>query len=113
MANRRRFARVRARLRFTFAWGEAFELYQTEDVSGSGALLRRLEAPLALPPLAAEGECAFTIDATEVRTPARVVRLHADGFAVRFLGLPRHLEDRLVAWAFRLEAQALSRRMPT
>lgn len=112
MGNRRRFVRVRARLRFTFAWGEQFELYATEDVSASGALVRRVEPPLTLPGLGAEGECAFTVDGAEVRTGARVVRVARDGFAVRFLGLPRGLEDKLVAFVFRMEAQALSRRMP-
>jgi c-di-GMP-binding flagellar brake protein YcgR len=111
VSNRRRFVRVRARLRFTYAWAEAFELYATLDVSASGALVRRVDAPMTLPPLGAEGECAFTVDATEVRTRARVVRVSEDGFAVRYLGMPRPLEDKLAAWAFRMEAQALSRRM--
>jgi len=112
MGNRRRFVRVRARLRFTFAWDEQFELYTVEDVCASGVLVRRTEAPLTLPALGAVGECAFAIDASEVRTQARVVRLTRDGFAVRFLGLSRTTEDTLVAWVFRREAQALAGRMP-
>jgi hypothetical protein len=112
MMNRRRFVRVRAHLRFTFSWGDRFELYTTDDVSGSGALVRQTQPEVPLPALASEGECAFTVDATEIRTPARVVRVSGSTFAVRYLGLTRPHEDRLAAWVFRLEAQALSRRMP-
>jgi PilZ domain len=111
VANRRRFVRVHARLRFTFAWGEQFQLYTTDDVSASGALARRVETEVPLPPAGAEGECAFTVDAIEIRTQARVVRVLRECFAVRFLDLPRPQEDRLVAWAFRLEAQTLAARL--
>lgn len=110
--NRRRFARVRARIRFTLSWGEHFELYATEDVSASGARLARHLPQSPLPPADTVGECAFNLDGTEVRCEARVVRVSRDGFAVRFQGLSRQLEDRIAAWAFRMEARALSRRMP-
>jgi c-di-GMP-binding flagellar brake protein YcgR len=110
--NRRRFARVRVNLRFTFAWDEHFALFRTLDVGASGALVVRHDADSPLPELGAVGQCAFNLDSAEVRTEAKVVRLVNDGFAVRFEGLPRSLEDRLVAWVFRMEAQALSRRMP-
>ena len=110
--NRRRFARVRARVRFTFSWAEHFELYATFDLSASGALLVRHLPQSPLPPVDTVGECAFNLDGWEVRCDARVVRVQRDGFAVRFARLPRGLEDRIAAWVFRMEAQALARRMP-
>lgn len=113
MVNRRRFARVRANLRFTLAWGEHFALFRSVDLSASGALVLRHDPEGVLPKVDEVGECAFNIDSTEVRTTARVVRLVPDGFAVRFEGLPRALEDKLVAWVFRHEALQLSRRVRT
>jgi c-di-GMP-binding flagellar brake protein YcgR len=110
--NRRRFARVRARLRFTFTWAEHFELFTTEDLSASGALVARHVPKSPLPPLHTVGECAFNLDGVEIRAEARVVRLSRDGFAVKFNGLPRAVEDRIVGWVFRLEARVLSRRLP-
>lgn len=110
--NRRRFARVRASLRFTFAWEEQFALFRTVDLCASGALVVRHDADSQLPSVGMVGQCAFNLDSTEVRTEARVVRLVHNGFAVRFQGLPRSLEDKLVAWVFRIEAQALARRIP-
>lgn len=110
--NRRRFVRVRARLRFTFSWGDRFELYATQDLSASGALLVRHLPQSDLPPLDASGECAFNLDGVEIRSEARVVRVTRDGFAVRFTSLSARLEDRIAAWVFRAEARALSRRMP-
>jgi len=110
--NRRRFVRVRARIRFTFTWPEHFELYATEDLSASGALLVRHLAQSPLPPVDTVGECAFNLDGAEIRSEARVVRASRNGFAVRFCGLPRVLEDRIAGWVFRLEARALAGRMP-
>lgn len=111
--NRRRFVRVRAQLRFTFAWSENFELYRTEDLSAGGAQARADAEQALLPPLGAEGECAFNIEGFEVRVAGRVVRAVPHGFAVRFVGLDRAVEDRLVGWVLRQEAQALARRMPS
>jgi hypothetical protein len=55
-ANRRRFFRVRAGLRFTFSWEGGFELFRTLDVSACGAWVMR-HVPLSpLPPLGTEGE---------------------------------------------------------
>jgi hypothetical protein len=113
--NRRRFARVRATLRFTFDWDEHFALFRTLDLGASGALVMRHdpEGPEGpLPGMGVEGQCAFNLDGVEVRCQARVVRAIFDGFAVRFLDLPRSMEDSLVAWAFRMEVQALARRIP-
>ena len=110
--NRRRFVRVRARIRFTFSWCGHFELFATEDLSASGALLTRHLPGTPLPPAETVGECAFNLDGTEIRADAKVVRVTPNGFAVRFVGLQRGLEDRIAAWVFRAEARALARRMP-
>lgn len=110
MKNRRRFARVRASLRFTLAWGESFELFRTVDLSAGGANLVCHVVDSPVPPLHAEGQCAFNIDSLEVRITARVVRSSPTGYAVKFVGLPSALEDRIVAWVFRMQAQARARR---
>ncbi len=113
MSNRRRFVRIRASLRFTFAWGaQSFELYRTVDLSAGGARVIHHVIGSARPPRGAEGECAFNLDGVELRTRAVVVRDHRDGFAVRFRWASRAHEDRVVAWVFRQEALALSRRVP-
>ncbi len=113
--NRRRFVRVRATLRFTFAWaddrGEHFELFRTLDVSAGGLLLTRHVVGSVKPGLGVEGEGAFNVDSTEIRARAVVVRVTDDGFAVRLTNLPRHLEDKIVAWVFRIEAHRVSRRL--
>jgi hypothetical protein len=57
-------------------------------------------------------EAAFVLDGVEVRTEATVVRALNDGFAVRFRSLSQSDESRVVAWIFRQEALALSRRIP-
>lgn len=105
--------RIKASLRFTFAWGEdAFELYRTVDVSAGGARVVHHVIGSPLPPVGTEGEGAFVLDGVEVRTKAVVVREHRDGFAVRFRSLSQANESRLVAWIFRQEALVLIRRIP-
>jgi c-di-GMP-binding flagellar brake protein YcgR len=113
--NRRRFVRVRATLRFTFAWADAdgtshFELFRTIDVSASGVQLVCHVVGGAVPSVGVRGEGAFNVDSTEVRCEAEVVRLTDEGFAVRLQRLPRQLEDKVVAWVFRTEALRMSRR---
>jgi c-di-GMP-binding flagellar brake protein YcgR len=110
MNNRRRFTRVRASLRFTLAWGDSFELFRTVDLSASGASLVCHVANSAMPPLHTAGQCAFNIDSVEVRVTAQVVRTWAGGYAVNFVGLSSALEDRIVAWVFRMQAQTRPRR---
>ncbi|MBE2251435.1 MAG: PilZ domain-containing protein [Myxococcus sp.] len=112
MSNRRRDVRIKASLRFTFAWDEAFELFRTVDVSAGGARVVHHASGSPQPPLGAEGECAFVLDGVEVRALAVVVREAADGFAVRFRALSPSTEQRIVAWIFRQEALALLRRIP-
>lgn len=104
--NRRRFFRVRANLRFTFAWEGGFELYRTHDVSACGASVQ-LPAALAgkAPPVGTVGECAFNLESMEIRATARVVRASKGSFAVDFEALPRRLEDRICGWAFRQETR--------
>lgn len=104
--NRRRFFRVRASLRFTFAWSDGFELYRTVDLSACGALVRlppRREAKV--PPLGVLGECAFNLESTEIRAQARVVRVTGTSFAVDFDELRPAQQDRICGWAFRQEAR--------
>jgi c-di-GMP-binding flagellar brake protein YcgR len=108
--NRRRFARVRASLRFTLAWGERFELFRTIDLSAAGALLVRHVPDSPMPLVDAEAECAFNIDSTEIRVNVLVVRSSRGHCAVKFVGLERRLEDRIASWVFRMEAQRLARR---
>lgn len=103
MSNRRRDVRFRASLRFTFAWDDGFELFRTLDVSAGGARVTHhvLNSPRL--PVGVVGEAAFVLDGVEVRTQARVVREHRDGFAVVFVGLSQEGERRIVAWIFRQE----------
>ncbi|MFZ5440263.1 MAG: PilZ domain-containing protein [Myxococcota bacterium] len=103
--NRRRFFRVPARLRFTFAWGERFELFRCNDLSAAGAYVVRHVPASPMPPRGAVGECAFNLESMEVRCLATVVRSTEVGFAVRFEQLPRHLEDRICGWVFRQETR--------
>lgn len=102
-------------MRFTFAWAadglDHFELFRTLDLSASGLLLTRHVAGSAMPRLGVVGECAFNIDSTEIRSQALVVRSTDEAYAVRLVSLPRHLEDKIVAWVFRIEAHRVSRRL--
>ncbi|MDP1827440.1 MAG: PilZ domain-containing protein [Archangium sp.] len=104
-ANRRTFFRVRASLRFTFAWEGGFELFRTVDVSACGAFVMRHVPAGAMPGLGAEGECAFNLESMEIRVAAKVVRVASNGFAVRFRAVPRTQEDRICGWAFRQETR--------
>lgn len=121
--NRRRNVRIRAGLRFTFAWSdgkdpvtdeprEFFELFRTVDVSAGGARVTQHVANGLRPRIGVTGQAAFVLDGVEVRTEATVVRALHDGFAVRFRSLSQPDESRVVAWIFRQEALALSRRIP-
>jgi hypothetical protein len=103
--NRRRFFRVRAGLRFTFAWDGGFELFRTVDVSACGASVLRHVVNGAMPPLGTIGECAFNLESMEIRCAARVVRLFANGFAVDFIDVARAQEDRICGWAFRFSTR--------
>ncbi len=102
--NRRRLFRVKASLRFTFAWEGGFELFRTVDVSAGGAFVSRADGAV-LPALGVVGECAFNLESMEIRTAARVVRVEADGFGVVFEGLARAHEDRVCGWIFRQETR--------
>jgi len=98
-------------MRITLAWAEQFELFRTVDLSAGGALVVGHVPETPIPEVGSLGECAFNIDSLEVRVDMVVVRISKSGaVAVKFVGLPRALEDRIVAWVFRLQAQALSRR---
>lgn len=110
--NRRRNVRIRASLRFTFAWGEDFELFRTVDVSAGGARVVHHVLDSPRPPRGTVGECAFVLDGEEVRSEGVVVRELADGFVVKFVRVSQATERRIVAWIFRQEALALSRRIP-
>ena len=121
--NRRRNVRIRASLRFTFAWSdgkdavtdeprEFFELFRTIDVSAGGARVTQHVSGGLRPRVGVTGQAAFVLDGVEVRTEATVVRALNDGFAVRFRSLSQPDESRVVAWIFRQEALALSRRIP-
>lgn len=103
--NRRRFFRVRAALRFTFAWDGGFELFRTIDLSASGASVR-VTPQLAdlVPPLGTHGECAFNLESVEIRALVKVVRVGKSSFAVDFVALSRAKEDRICSWAFRQDA---------
>ncbi len=103
--NRRRFFRVRARLRFTFAWDAGFELFRTVDVSACGAAVLQHVPSSPLPPLGAVGECAFNLESMEIRCAAKVVRVSANGFAVEFQHVSRAHEDRICGWAFRQDTR--------
>jgi c-di-GMP-binding flagellar brake protein YcgR len=104
-ANRRNFFRVRASLRFTFAWEEGFELFRTVDVSACGAYVLRHVPAGALPTLGTIGECAFNLESMEIRVAAKVVRVSSNGFAVRFDELPHAKQDRICGWVFRQETR--------
>lgn len=106
--NRRRFFRVHANLRFTFAWDNGFELYRTIDLSASGAYVQRSEPSNALPTLGTRGECAFNLESMEIRAPAQVVRVVPNGFAVRFNSMTHAQEDRVCGWIFRQETRRVS-----
>lgn len=102
--------RVNVTLRFSFSWGDQFGVFTTVDVSGSGALLGGTSPEAVFPPLHATGHCGFSVDGTDLRLEAVVVRTAPRGFAVRFVGIPLSVQDRLVAWVFRKEAQRRSKR---
>lgn len=103
--NRRRFFRVRAGLRFTFAWDEGFELFRTVDLSAAGAFVLRHVPASPMPRRGTVGECAFNLESMEIRCVATVVRATENGFAVRFEQLPLRLEDRICGWIFRQETR--------
>jgi c-di-GMP-binding flagellar brake protein YcgR len=103
--NRRRYFRVRAGLRFTFAWEQGFELFRTVDLSASGAYVERHVPASPMPERGVLGECAFNLQSMEIRCVATVVRATADGFAVRFVELPLRMEDRICGWVFRQETR--------
>ncbi|HEY1088304.1 MAG TPA: PilZ domain-containing protein [Archangium sp.] len=104
--NRRRFFRVRANLRFTFAWDDGFELYRTIDLSASGALVRIPPMrEVVVPASGTLGECAFNLESMELRALARVVRVTKSSFAVVFEALRPSQEDRICGWAFRQETR--------
>lgn len=102
-SNQRRFFRVRASLRFTFAWSQGFELFRTVDLSACGAMVERHVPAAQLPPLGEIGECAFNLESREIRLICRVVRVSAKGFAVEFENVSKANEDRICGWAFRQE----------
>ena len=104
-ANRRNFFRVRASLRFTFAWEGGFELFRTVDLSACGAYVLKHVPAGAMPTMGALGECAFNLESMEIRLAARVVRVSTNGFAVRFDSVPRAQEDRICGWCFRQETR--------
>jgi c-di-GMP-binding flagellar brake protein YcgR len=107
----RRFKRVNAKFRCTFAWAENFELYVSVDVSAGGLLLSRSAPDQLVPPLKAACECAFNLESVEIRTPCEVVRVDVSSFAVKFTAMQRGVEDRMVAWVLRQEAQSMARRL--
>ncbi len=107
-ANRRGFFRVRASLRFTFAWDGGFELYRTLNLSASGAYALCPTPQSPIPALGTQGECAFNLESMEIRAPATVVRHFTNGFGVEFAGLTRAQEDRICGWVFRQETKRAS-----
>lgn len=102
--NLRRFFRVRASVRFTFAWSQGFELFRTVDLSACGAYVERHVPGSTLPPVDELGECAFNLESKELRLSGRVVRVSPTGFAVQFENVSKANEDRICGWAFRQEA---------
>ena len=108
----RRFKRIRTSLGCTFAWSDSFERFRTIDVSAGGILVDRSGVGQQIPKVGVEGECVFTLENIEIRAQARVVRVSPSSFGLKFVGLPRSLEDRIVAWVLRQEALLLSRRIP-
>lgn len=104
--NRRRFFRVRAALRFTFAWDEGFELFRTTDVSACGASVIQHVHGGEMPTLGTVGECAFNLESMEIRCLAKVVRVYLNGFAVDFIDVARAQEDRICGWAFRFSTKS-------
>lgn len=105
VVNRRRFFRVRARLRFTFAWEHGFELFRAVDLSASGAYVMRHVPNSPMPAVGTLGECAFNLESMEIRCEATVVRTATNGFAVKFERVPRAQEDRICGWVFRQETK--------
>jgi hypothetical protein len=103
--NRRRFFRVRAAMRFTFAWDGGFELFRTVNVSACGASVLQHVPRCAMPELGTVGECAFNLESMEIRCRARVVRVNLNGFAVDFIDVARAQEDRICGWAFRFSTR--------
>ncbi len=104
-ANRRRFVRVRVTLRVAFSWEAQVEVFTSRDLSANGLLARKLSPTSPLPPLHARGVAEFSVDGTDLKVEAEVVRRTPDAFALRFIALPLALQDKLVAWVFRQEAQ--------
>jgi c-di-GMP-binding flagellar brake protein YcgR len=104
--NRRQFFRVRARLRFTFAWEGGFELFRSVDISASGAFVLQHVVGSPMPTTGTVGECAFNLESMEIRCTATVVRTTHNGFAVRFGDVSRAQEDRICGWVFRQETRS-------
>lgn len=103
--NRRHYFRVRAGLRFTFAWPDAFELFRTVDLSASGVYVVQHVVRSAMPALNTVGQCAFNLESMEIRCEARVTRLSANGFAAHFVDLAAAQQDRVCGWIFRQQAR--------
>jgi c-di-GMP-binding flagellar brake protein YcgR len=104
--NRRRFFRVPASMRITFAWAEGFELYRTVDLSACGALVRvPPRAEVVLPPEGTRGEAAFNLESYELRVEARVTRVTKTTFALEFERVRPAQQDRICGWAFRQAAR--------
>lgn len=102
--NRRQFFRVRAGLRFTFAWDDGFELFRTVDLSASGAFVVQHTVSTQMPKSGQRGQCAFNLESMEIRCEAVVIRTATNGFAVVFDELTRAQEDRICGWIFRQQA---------
>ncbi len=102
--NRRQFFRVRAGLRFTFAWDEGFELFRTVDLSASGAFVVQHTVNAQMPRKGQRGQCAFNLESMEIRCEAIVFRTSVNGFAVAFEDLTRAQQDRICGWIFRQQA---------
>lgn len=97
---------MHAAVRATFSWADQFEVYATENLSAGGAALRVTGLDQPLPPADVEGLCAFSLDDVELAMRATVVRQLPEGFALRFVGVPVAVQDRIAGWVFRQEARA-------
>ena len=96
---------MRAGLRFTFAWGECFELFRTTDLSASGVYVVTHVVRSPVPAAGMVGQCAFNLESMEIRCEARVIRSSVNGFAAQFVDLRPAQQDRVCGWIFRQQAR--------
>jgi hypothetical protein len=91
------------RIELTFPNGSV-GIYFSHDFGANGALLKRADDDATIPPKGSYAQCSFHLGELEIRSRATVTRTSDADFAIRFVGMPHPLEDKIVGWVFRQDA---------